>query len=64
MGRFKQTPRPTVVRTHSSVKPSQAVTLLNRLRTKQCSNGHSNLCSAKKCKTCDVSVLSMTRQAV
>jgi len=37
---------------------------VSRLVQKKCAIGHSNHCSAKKCSTCGVPVLSMTRNAV
>lgn len=43
---------------------SNQTKLLRRLQPKKCVNGHSNHCSAKKCSTCGVPVLSMTRNAV
>ena len=65
MVRFKQIPRPTIVRKHNSlIKPIQTLKLPNRLLPKKCSNGHSNHCSAKKCSTCGRSVLSMSANAV
>jgi hypothetical protein len=38
--------------------------LQHRLTPKKCVNGHTNPCSAKKCSTCGVAVLSMSRNAV
>ena len=43
---------------------SNQTKLLRRFPPKKCVNGHSNHCSAKKCSTCGVAVLSMSRNAV
>ena len=43
---------------------SKAGNLIRRLQPKKCVNGHTNPCSAKKCSTCGVAVLSMSRNAV
>lgn len=43
---------------------SNQTKLLRRFSPKRCVNGHSNQCSAKKCSTCGVAVLSMSKNAV
>jgi len=58
--------RKTIVRKHQPVKPVKTPSLAQqrRLLSKTCTNGHINHCSAKKCNTCGVCVLSKDPKAV
>ena len=69
---IRKPPQKPLVATFSVTKPAPPIAKNNvvtkkwvrRLVPKKCTNGHSNHCSAKKCSTCGVPVLSMTRNAV
>ena len=56
--------RVTIPNGVSKPAPTNPGKWIRRLAPKKCANGHSNHCSSKKCSTCGVPVLSMTKNAV